>query len=121
MLFRKAILPLSVLPLVLAIPDAWGKHGPGDRGECLSDAEAQFLVDIMVSFSVSFDPNYAGQFLADDFTVQSDSINILTGGLLKVCLSLSHGSENPVRCRCEKYACIPGLELLWTSLTLRWN
>jgi hypothetical protein len=38
----------------------------------------------MVSFSVKFDPAYAGKFLADDFTVQSDSINFLTGGLLQV-------------------------------------
>jgi hypothetical protein len=84
MLFRKSVLSLSLFPSVLAVPGAWTEYGPGLRSECLSDAEAKFLVDIMVSFSVSFDADYAGQFLADDFTVQSDSINILTGGLLKV-------------------------------------
>ena len=84
MLFRKSILTLSLLPSVLAIPGARTEYRPGHRSECLSDAEAKFLVDVMVSFSVSFDADYAGQFLADDFTVQSDSINILTGGLLKV-------------------------------------
>src|SRR5690348_3016360 len=58
--------------------------GDCSRQGCLSDSDAEFLVNIMVSFSVSFDPTYAGQFLVDDFTVQSDSINILTGGLLLV-------------------------------------
>lgn len=70
---------ISVLPLILAIPNGppWNR----DRDHCLSDQEASFLVNVMVSFSVSFDPNYAGQFLADDFTVQSDSINLLLAEL----------------------------------------
>lgn len=78
---------ISVLPLILAIPNGppWNR----DRDHCLSDQEASFLVNVMVSFSVSFDPNYAGQFLADDFTVQSDSINLLlaelTGSSFQVC------------------------------------
>lgn len=48
-------------------------HGWGDHN-CLSDADATFLVDILVSLSVKFDPAYVTQYLTDDFTLQSDSI-----------------------------------------------
>lgn len=72
------------LPSVLSIPHfapRGHKGGPGrtDHGECLSSSDAAFLVDIMVSVSVSFDPNFVEPYLADDFSVQSDSINFLLG------------------------------------------
>lgn len=46
---------------------------------CLSDADAKFLVDIIVSVSVKFDINYVTPYFSDDFIVQSDSINFLIG------------------------------------------
>ena len=82
---------LSLLAIILSasVPFSlawWDCHPPSSSGSssttptpCLTDSYATFLVDIMVSFSVGFDPDYAGQFLADDFTVQSDSINIVIG------------------------------------------
>lgn len=57
-------------------PPPWTTH---PWSPCLTDADAAFLANIYTSFSVSFDPNYADQFLAEDFTLQSDSANILFG------------------------------------------
>ena len=48
-------------------------HGWGDHN-CLSDADAAFLVGILISLSVKFDPAYVTQYLTDDFTIQFDSI-----------------------------------------------
>jgi hypothetical protein len=90
MLSLTAIFLLLLSNFILSTPvpgegNHWDHHdGHAHRECCLSDSEAAFLVNIMVSFSVKFDPAYAGKFLADDFTVQSDSINFLTGGLLQV-------------------------------------
>jgi len=77
------LLLLTSLPFILTAPsphaeannDWSGSHG----GKCLSPSEASFLVDIMVSVSVEFDPNYVAPYFADDFTVQSDSINAFIG------------------------------------------
>lgn len=74
-MFQRYLLFL-LLPFTLAIPnpelDSRHDH---NHVPCLKDADATFLTNIMVSFYVSFDPSYAGQYLTDDFTYQSDSIN----------------------------------------------
>jgi hypothetical protein len=76
-------LPLLSILLFLAPSTHSHPHPPPWTTQpwsaCLTDADATFLANIYTSFSVSFDPNYAGQFLADDFTLQSDSANILFG------------------------------------------
>lgn len=55
----------------------WGDHN------CLTDSDAKFLVDILVSLSVKFDPVYVTQFMTDDFTLQSDSfVSLLTFAFL---------------------------------------
>lgn len=89
-----AALPLCaafISRLVLASPDEGAWHGDHGRN-CLTDAEAKLLVDVQVSISVSFDPAYVTPFYADDFTVQSDSINFLLG--LPVC-SAKSPSKSP--------------------------
>lgn len=75
---------LAHLPSALSVPHlaARGKkdwpawNGPG---QCLSASDASFLVNIMVSVSVSFDPAFVTPYFADDLTIQSDSINFLLG------------------------------------------
>lgn len=47
-------------------------HGWADHS-CLADADAAFLVDVMISLSVKFDPGYVTQFMTEDFALQSDS------------------------------------------------
>ena len=56
-------------------------------GHCLSDADAKFLVDILVPITVKFDPSYVTQFLTDDFALYSDSVNFLLGLPVRRCVA----------------------------------
>ncbi|ETN40449.1 uncharacterized protein HMPREF1541_04726 [Cyphellophora europaea CBS 101466] len=68
----------SLLVLASGLASTSAGHGWGDL-DCLTDDDAAFLVDILVSISVKFDPEYVTQFLTDDFVLQSDSINWIFG------------------------------------------
>jgi hypothetical protein len=77
---KVATLLLTYISSVISSPSAsplrtWQDDPQQAPKQCLSDADAVQLVDIMVSLSVAFTPAHVRGFLTDDFILQSDSIN----------------------------------------------
>lgn len=68
-----------------ALPSDQNWH---DHQFCLSDADAELLVSVIVSLSVRFDPAYVTPFFTDDFILQSDSINWVLGTGPVSCLTV---------------------------------
>lgn len=78
MKFLKYVQLLS-LSIGLAVAHPGGSQEWHDQKPCISDADAAVLVDVIVSLSHSFDPAYVTPFFADDFALQSDSLNWIEG------------------------------------------